>query len=1037
MQGKKGLVFFALVITGLCLFYLSFTFVAKGIENDRAAYADAKKNEAIAAGKDNTAAVTVRKEAYLAYKDSIWNKEVYFDWTFADVKKFELNLGLDLQGGMHITLMVDAKEFLEGKSGYSKNVKFNKALATAKKEQQTSTERYTHLFYKAWLAENDDEKGLLAKTAFYSRKNQSDIKPNDDDAKVMSWLNAEIEEAATLSKDILGKRIDEFGATQPIIEVVASTGRIEIELPGVDDEERIKKRLSAAAQLKFLEVMKPQESANLFQQLYTKFPTETVAVEPTVTNPTPEGEEEISLTEEEVVIDDSLTGETIAVVETDNSTVEPVVEAKTREQIRLLIQPNMQQDPQTGRIAFASYAVLRKDKKELVKFLKRKDVLGLFPKGSSIYFGKVETRATGADEADVIPVYFCNTGRNGMPLMGGQGTPDYVDDARQDYTQQAPVRPNILISFNSEGDAAWAKATKKAADNGFAIAIVLDDIVYSAPNVSQQILGGGNTEVTGDFSMDEAQELASVLKSGKLRVTTTIEGIVVVGPSLGAEAVNRGLLSLASGLAVVIIFMMMYYGKGGTIANVALLFNIFFILGILSVPSLGAALTLPGIAGIVLTMGMSIDANVLIFERIKEEIKNGVAVKSAIQIGYKKAFVTILDANITTLITAIILFTFGTGVVKGFATTLIIGVLCSFFSAVYITRLIIEFIMNRNADAKMSFHTSISKNWFSKINFDIISKRKTAYLISALVITVGMSTVIYQGGLNLGVDFQGGRSYIVKFDKDVKVAAVRADLDNALGNEASCEVKTFDGDQNVQIKTNYMLNSTEEKADSIVQATILNGLVSFSDFNPQVVQSIKVNPTISADIKEKSLLSVLISLVAIFLYIRVRFKKWQFGVGALVALFHDVLVVISVFAIARLFGVSFEIDSIFIASMLTIVGYSVNDTVVVFDRLREFLGRNAKVELAPLFNEAINSTMSRTVMTSLTTLVVVAILLMFGGDALRGFSFALFIGIIVGTYSSIFIATPVVLDTSKKTILEEDAKVKAKKEAKENEEEVV
>ena len=593
-----------------------------------------------------------------------------------------------------------------------------------------------------------------------------------------------------------------------------------------------------------------------------------------------------------------------------------------------------------------------------------------------------------------------------------------------------------MISFNSQGDAEWAQATKKAADNQFPIAIVLDDIVYSAPNVSEQIKGGGMTTVTGSFSLEEAQELASVLKSGKLRVTTTIEGIVVVGPSLGAEAVDRGLLSLACGLGIVIIFMMMYYGKGGTIANVALLFNIFFILGILSVPSLGAALTLPGIAGIVLTMGMSIDANVLIFERIKEEIKNGVAIKSAIQIGYKKAFVTILDANVTTLITAIILFAFGTGVVKGFATTLIIGVLSSFFSAVYITRLIIEFIMDRNANANMSFYTSISRTWFTKINFDIISKRKMAYVISTIIIAAGMSTVAMQGGLNLGVDFQGGRSYIVKFDRDVKVTDVRSDLKKVLG-DASCEVKTFDGDQNVQIKTNYMLNSTEEAVDSIVEATIINGLVSFADTNKEVVQSIKVNPTISADIKEKSLVSVLISLVAIFFYILIRFKRYQFGIGALVALFHDVLIVISVFSIARLFGVAFEIDSIFIASMLTIVGYSVNDTVVVFDRVREYLGRSTKlVDPIPLFNEAINSTMSRTIMTSLTTLVVVGILLVFGGDALRGFSFALFVGIIVGTYSSIFIATPVVLDTSKKVILEEDAKAKAKKEAKENEKEV-
>ena len=1032
MQGKKGLVFFAAVITALCLFYLSFTFVARGIEDDRSAYADEKKTAAVTAGKTNSEAISARKDAYLAYKDSIWNQEVYFSWTYADVKKFELNLGLDLQGGMHITLVVNSNDFLKAKSGASKNVKFNKALANASESQKNSTDRFTDIFYKEWLALNDGQEGLLARSVFYSRKNSSKINRDDADAKVMSWLNAEIAEAATLSKEILGKRIDEFGATQPIIEVVASTGRIEIELPGVDDEERIKKRISAAAQLKFMEVMKAEESVKIYQQLVQKFPKEIVAVEETETQTIPANEEEINLTEGDATTD------SIEPTEDSSTVVEatPEAEAKpeTQEQIRPLFYANTQQDPQTGKL-YANYTLLRKDKKELVEFLKRRDVLGLFPKGSSIYFGKTETRSTGADAADIIPVYFCLTGRNGMPLMGGLGTPDYVDDARQDYDQKG--QPNEMISFNSQGDAEWATATKKAADNQFPIAIVLDDIVYSAPNVSEQIKGGGMTTVTGSFSLDEAQELASVLKSGKLKVTTTIEGIVVVGPSLGAEAVDRGLLSLACGLGLVIVFMMMYYGKGGTIANIALLFNIFFILGILSVPSLGAALTLPGIAGIVLTMGMSIDANVLIFERIKEEIKNGVAVKSAIQVGYKKAFVTILDANVTTLITAIILFSFGTGVVKGFATTLIIGVLSSFFSAVYITRLIIEFIMDRNANANMSFHTSISRNWFTKINFDIISKRKIAYAISTVVIAVGMSTIVMQGGLNLGVDFQGGRSYIVKFDNDVTVTDVRSDLKKVLG-DASCEVKTFDGDQNVQIKTNYLLNSIDEDVDQQVEDAVLAGLANFNDLNPNIVQSIKVNPTISADIKEKSLVSVLISLVAIFFYILIRFKKAQFGIGALVALFHDVLVVVSVFSIARLFGVNFEIDSIFIASMLTIVGYSVNDTVVVFDRVREFLGRSTKLaDPTPLFNEAINSTMSRTIMTSLTTLVVVGILLVFGGDALRGFSFALFIGIIVGTYSSIFIATPVVLDTSKKTILEEDAKAKAKKEAKEEEEATV
>ncbi len=431
MQGKKGLVFFAVVITALCLFYLSFTFVARGIEKDRLAYANDQKQLAIVDNKTNAEANAIEKEALANFKDSIWNKEVFFNWTYEEVKKKELNLGLDLQGGMHITLVVNAKEFLEGKSGFSKNVKFNTALANAKEAQKTSTSRFTDLFYKEWLAINEGEEGLLAKSVFYSRKNANKITREDDDDKVITWLNTEIEEAATLSKEILGKRIDEFGATQPIIEVVKSTGRIEIELPGVDDEERIKKRLSAAAQLKFMEVMKAEQSINVYNQLAQKFPKETVVIEET--------EGDTAVNEEDI----SLTGEDAT---EDKEEVKADAKPKTKEQIRPLFYANTQQDPQSGKL-YATYVVLRKDKKELNTFLKRQDVVGLFPKGTSIYFGKTSVGSTGSTGEDATEVYFLKTGRNGMPLMGGPGAPDYVESARQGYTQTAPVRPNVLITL--------------------------------------------------------------------------------------------------------------------------------------------------------------------------------------------------------------------------------------------------------------------------------------------------------------------------------------------------------------------------------------------------------------------------------------------------------------------------------------------------------------------------------------------------------------------------------------------------------------
>jgi SecD/SecF fusion protein len=1023
MQGKKGLVFFASVITALCLFYLSFTFVAKGIRSDQKTFAEEKRNTAQTNGVTGDELNQVYKDSWTAYRDSIWNEPVYFDWTYADVKKFELNLGLDLQGGMHITLMVDAKEFMESKSGFSKNVKFNQALKNAYIIQQNSQEKFTDIFYQEWLKGTNGQTDKLAPEVFYSRNNEKHVKRTTSDQDVMNWINSELEEAATLSKEILANRIDEFGATQPIIEVVGSTGRIEIELPGVDDEERIKKRVSAAAQLKFMEDVKGNESFQVFQQLIPKMPTEIVEIEETTEENIATPSDDLSATDDLSAESSDDSTETLEVVDTVAEQNDEITEEdelvkelkpKTEERPRQLIQvTNYYQDPADSRL-YVSYAVLRKDKKELEAFLARSDVQASFPKGISVYFGKPEVRSTGVDEADVIPLYFLKTNRNGMPLMGGPGTPDYIDDAYNGRDQKG--KPAVFISFNSKGAVEWGKTTGKAASNQFNVAIVLDDIVYSAPRVKEKITGGGNTIIQGNFTLDESKELASVLKSGKLRIKTSIEGVVVVGPSLGKEAVDRGLISIVAGLVLVIIFMVMYYGKGGFIADIALIFNIFFILGILSVPSLGAALTLPGIAGIVLTMGMSIDANVLIFERIKEEIKNGVSAKAAIQIGYKKAFTTILDANLTTLITAFILFAFGTGVVKGFATTLIVGVLSSFFSAVYITRLIIEFIVNKNGADAVGFETTLSKSWFTKHNFDIISKRKTAYIFSAIVIAIGIGSIVAQGGLNLGVDFQGGRSYIVKFDKDVKASEVRSDIKAVLG-DASCEVKTIDGDNQVKIKTNYMLSAIGENVDDIVKETIVRGLDNYTSLNPDFVQSIKVNPTISADIKAKSLESVILSLVAIFFYILLRFKKAQFGIGALIALFHDVLIVISIFSIVRLLGISFEIDSIFIAAMLTIVGYSINDTVVVFDRVREYVGKASSTkDLIPIFNEAVNSTLSRTLMTSLTTLIVVAILLIFGGEALRGFSFALLIGVIVGTYSSLFIATPSVLDTSKKSI---------------------
>ena len=645
--------------------------------------------------------------------------------------------------------------------------------------------------------------------------------------------------------------------------------------------------------------------------------------------------------------------------------------------------------------------------------LSNEKVRQLIPNTIKFLWAVKPTEDTADPTDQVLELFVIKTSRGGKaPLTG-----EVITDARQDLDQSA--RPSISMQMNSNGAKNWRRLT--STNVGRRVAIVLDNYVYSAPFVQNEI-PNGNSQITGDFTIEEAQDLANILKAGTLPAPTTIVEDVVIGPTLGKVAQSQGFRSIVSGLIIVLVFMVFYYSGGGLIANIALFFNIFFILGILA--QLSASLTLPGIAGIVLTIGMSIDANVLIFERIKEELRNGANLKQAISNGYDKAFTSIIDANFTTLLVGLILYNLGQGPVKGFAITLIIGIICSFFSAVYITRVIVERLSRKGDKSPLRFSFPFSRNLLTSLKIDFLGRRKIAYYFSISFISIGIISLIIKG-LTLGVDFKGGRSYVVTFDNSQVPSEIETGLQQSFDNEG-VEVKTFGADNILKITTSYLINDDSDDADVNVKDRLVSGLkgitgLNFTEDDTMVNQdnftissSSKVGATIADDIKNSSFSSGLIALIAIFIYILIRFRKWQFSTGAVFALFHDTLFVISAFSIANLFGISYEIDQVFIAALLTIIGYSINDTVVVFDRIRENLGIKAGSEIIPVVNESINKTISRTLITSMTTFIVVLVLFLFGGPSLSGFSFALLIGIIVGTYSSIFVATPVFVDLFKK-----------------------
>ena len=972
MRYKNAILWLTGIISALCLFFLSFTWKAGSVREDAIKYATSK-----------TGQLDPTKKTH--YVDSLWKQPVYLGFTLQEVTTYALHKGLDLEGGLHAVLEVSPVEILRALSGKSNNPNFEKALVEAGKAQANSTKPFNDLFFEAFAKIAPNEK--LA-SVFANSTNVGKLNFSSTDSQVKKVINDEINGAVDRVYKTIQTRIDKLGVANPNIQKLPGTNRIQVELPGVDNPERARKLLSAASKLEFVEVAEIGEWGQGLNSLGTYLAAEEKAKKTTVAST---GK-----------VDTTKTGDLAGQLSGLNKTASAKKDSTAKKDTtagsaltKLLFPLDNQQK---------TWGVFRKDTARFNELMSRPEVKLMFPSNLAFYWNAIGIPAVNGDEIIQFEAL------RKLPGQKAALDGETITDAGQDYDQNG--RPEVTMAMNGTGARIWKNMT--AANVGKRIAIVLDDYIYSAPNINGEI-AGGRSSISGSFTIEQAKDLANVIKSGKLSAPTRIVEDAFVGPSLGAEAIDQGYLSMGLGLLLVIIFMIGYYGNPGWMANASLFLNVFFIAGILV--QIQAALTLPGIAGIVLTLGMAVDANVLINERIREELHQGKGLMEAIKLGYEKALSAIIDGNVTTILIGVILIIFGSGSVKGFGVTLCIGLVTSVFTSVYVSHILVEWMAKRAIKAgrekEVTFETFISKDLFKNFNFDFIGKRKYSYIFSWSLIAIGIIVLFIQGGFNLGVDFKGGRSYVVEFNKPVSTGDVQAALKNDFGGKG-VEVKTFNGDTKLKITTSYLVEDESLTANNTVRTALETGLKQFSGAAPKIVSESKVGATIADDILRQSFISILYALIAIFIYILLRFRKWQYSLGGIVATVHDVLVVLGMVGIARLFGFELEVDQVFIAAALTVVGYSINDTVVVFDRIREEIGIDADLSNKELMiktiNQSINHTMSRTVMTATTVFLVVTVLLIFGGDILRGFSFAMFIGVIFGAYSSIFVAAPLVID---------------------------
>ena len=990
MQSKNAIRFVAIMLAIACLWQLSFTAVTMRQENKAEKYAAAaveaaQQSAAFAKVSDADKAFyldSIRKEENRHYLDSISSEKIYFGYTYKDVKSKEINLGLDLKGGMNVMLQVQLKDLVKALAGDSEVPEFDKALALAQERSVNSRADFITLFAEAW---EETAGGMPLAQVFGTYEMRDKIGPESTDAEVIEVIRAEAESAISNSFNVLRNRIDRFGVTQPNIQKLGNSGRILVELPGVKEPERVRKLLQGTASLEFWATYDAAEVEPFLVEANAVL-AELLAVE----EETPAAEQ---------------TAETdVLAQELQQNEAESDAAMMKANPLFSVLQPSGARG--NACIGYAHYA----DTAKINKYFSMPQVKGIFPPEFKPMWTVKASKWAGENIFELVAIK--STSRDGKaPLDGG-----VVTDARVQYGNNGS--PEVSMSMNAEGANTWARMTK---DNiGRQIAIVLDGMVYSYPTVQSEI-AGGSSQITGDFTVEESEDLANVLKSGKLPAPATIIQEQVVGPSLGAESINAGLISFVIAFCLVLVYMVFFYQGAGLVADVALLVNVLFLFGTLV--SFGAVLTLPGIAGLVLTLGMAVEANVIIYERVKEELRAGKGLGKAIHDGYNNAYSAIVDGQITTLLTGIVLFAFGSGPVQGFATTLIIGIITSILTSVFITRIIFDDRLVKGKN--ITFDNNLTRNFLQNTHVDFIGKKKIAYIVSGTIIVLSLVSM-FTKGFTYGVDFTGGRTYVVRFDSDVTAEAVReaaiAEFDGAV------EVKQFGGDSQMKITTQYLVEDESTDADAQVETKLYNALkgffaneLTFAEFtstldNPNgIISSDKVGPTIANDITRNAIIAVILSLIVIFAYIAVRFKGWTWGLGGVTGLAHTAVIVIGFFSIfSGILPFSLDVDQTFIAAILTIIGYAINDTVVIFDRIREYKELHPKADFRQNVNEALNSTLSRTMNTSLTTLITMLAIAIFGGEVIRGLAVALIVGIVVGTYASIFIATPIMFDVTKK-----------------------
>ena len=1005
MQNKGLVITLAVCLALVSAFYLSFSFVTMHYDKKAVEY-----------GQGDDA-----KEFF--YKDSIASQKVWFGYTLKECREKEINLGLDLKGGMNVTMEVSVPDILRALSGYNTSETFNKAITMAQQKQAKSGSDFLSLFFESFY-EIDPNAQLASVFSTFELKDKVTL--NSTNSEVENVIREEVDGAINNSFKVLRTRIDRFGVVQPNIQKLSQTGRILIELPGIKDPERVRKLLQGSANLEFWETYDLAEIMPQLMQINAEVAKANASTEAANATVVEEVEEEVivpvndTTDEVDLLVEDIAVEDSAAAAEADQEAA--LEQYKKQNPLFAVLNPSVNQAGQAYRGPVVG-TVHYTDTAKVMAMLNSATAKSILPREL-----RLRWTVKAIDEAETFyQLIALKAQTNGRPSLEG----DVITDARADFGQTSAYA-NVSMSMNAEGARDWQRITR---DNiGKSIAIVLDGYVYSFPTVQNEI-AGGNSQITGNFTVEEAKDLANTLQSGKMPAPARIIQEDVVGPSLGREAIQNGLWSFVLGFILILLYMIFYYGLiPGLIADFALLCNVFLLVGILA--SFSAVLTLPGIAGIVLTMGMAVDANVLIYERIREELRAGKNLRKAIQDGFQGAISAIIDSNVTSFLTGAILAIFGTGPIKGFAVTYMIGIISSFLTAVFITRLLLEVYAKKDDAKPLTFTTKIMQNFLQNTHANFIGARKVTYIISGVLIIIGILGVNPHivGKLNLGIDFTGGRNYIVRFAQPVSTQEVNNSLDKVfmdakaqMGDDETFSLNVITiGDANqVRISTNYRINDNSEDVDDQIETLLYEGCKPFladnitldefksTDINPEIgiMQSQKVGPAVASDITRDAFIAVIIALLGIFLYILLRFRNFAFSVGALAGLAHDTIIILGLYAILwKVMPFSMEIDQSFIAAILTVIGYSINDTVVVFDRVREYHHLYPKRAKLQNMNDALNHTLSRTFSTSMSTLVVLLAIFCFGGETIRGFVFALLMGVIVGTYSTLCIATPLAYD---------------------------